>query len=123
MTNYQGVLTSDIHSDKVCCVADAKLIYDQQVHFLEGRFEARITAYEVTKSKKFPEGIKLRCVLLDLFEKVPRLLLDNHEPFGYHLHTKMPHDKSHRISIDVHGFEEAIEFFMAQVPKVIKDEV
>ena len=104
-------------------MADAKLIFDQRSRFLEGRFEARITAYQVPKSKKFPDGIKLSCVLLDLQEKVPRLLLDNHEPFGYHLHTKMPHDKAHRVPVDVNDFEEAIEFFMGEVPKVIKDEI
>lgn len=104
-------------------MADAKLIFDQKSLFLEGRFEARITAYQVPKSKKFPDGIKLSCVLLDLQEKVPRLLLDNHEPFGYHLHTKMPHDKAHRVPVDVKDFEEAIEFFMGEAPKVIKDEI
>ena len=104
-------------------MADAKLIFDQRSRFQEGRFEARITAYQVPKSKKFPDGIKLSCVLLDLQEKMPRLLLDNHEPFGYHLHTKMPHDKAHRVPVDVKDFEEAIEFFMGEVPKVIKDEI
>lgn len=101
----------------------AKLIYDNKTRFFEGRFEARITAYQVPKSKKFPDGIKLSCVLLDLQEKVPRLLLDNHEPYGYHLHTKMPHDKTHRVPVNVKNFEEAIEFFMNEIPKVIEDEI
>ena len=117
------ILTYDIHSYKVCFVADAKLIYDQQIHFLEGRYEVRLTAYEVPKSKKFPDGVKLSCVLLDLLQKIPRLLLDNHEPYGYHLHTKMQHDKAHRVSVDVRDFEEAIEYFMGHVPRVIKDEI
>ncbi len=56
-------------------MADAKLIYDHKVRFLEGRFEARITAYEVSKNKKFPDGIKLSCVLLDTQEKVPWRIL------------------------------------------------
>lgn len=64
----------------------AKLIYDQRTRFLEGRFEARITAYQVPKSKKFPDGIKL-------------------------------------VPVAVENFEEAIEFFMGEVPKVIKDEI
>ena len=104
-------------------MADAKLVFDQKVFFLEGRFEVRITAYEVFKNKKFSDGIKLSCVLLDLKKQVPRLLLDNHYPYGYHLHTKMPHNKTHRVPVDVQNFEEAIEFFMSQVPKVINDEV
>lgn len=52
-------LTNDIHSCKVYSMSSAKLIYDQRLRFLDGRFEARIKAYEVTKSKKFPDGLKL----------------------------------------------------------------
>jgi len=104
-------------------MAKAKLIFDQRIRFIEGRFEARIKAYEVIKSKKFPDGVKLSCILLDLQEKVPRLLLDNHEPYGYHLHTKMPLDKTHRTLLNVNNFEEAIEFFMGEVPRVIENEV
>lgn len=103
-------------------MADAKLIYDQRALFLEGRFEARITAFLVPKNKKHPDGVKLSCVLLDLELRVPRLLLDNHEPYGYHLHTEMPHDKSHRVPVVVKNFEDAIEFFMKAVRKVIENE-
>jgi len=56
-----------------------------------------------------------------LEEKVPRLLLDNHEPFGYHLHTKLPYDKKFRELIDVGNFEDAINFFMIKVSKVLED--
>lgn len=100
----------------------ARILYDEKVKLLDGRYEARIVAYEVSKSKKFPDGIKLSCVLLDTEEKVPRLLLDNHEPYGYHLHTKLPHDKSYRISVDVKNYEEAIEFFMQAASEVIENE-
>ena len=104
-------------------MSNAKLIFDQKLRFLEGRLEARIKAYEVPKSRKFPDGVKLSCVLLDLEEAVPRLLLDNHEPYGYHLHTKMPYDKTHRVQIKVTNVEQAIEYFMIEVRKVIKNEI
>ena len=103
-------------------MSSAKLIHDQRLRFLDGRFEARIKAYEVTKGKKFPDGVKLSCVLLDLEEKIPRLLLDNHEPYGYHLHTKMPYDKTHRVQVKVATVEQAIECFLNEARKVIKDE-
>ena len=115
-------MTNDIHSYRVCTVTAAKLIFDQKVSFSEGRYEVRIVAYTLPKSKKYPDGVKLRCILLDLQENIPRLLLDNHEPFGYHLHTKMPHDKAYRIRLEVMDYEKAIEFFMGEVPKVINDE-
>ena len=104
-------------------MSSAKLIHDQRLRFLDGRFEARIKAYEVTKGKKFPDGVKLSCVLLDLEEKIPRLLLDNHEPFGYHLHTKLPHNKNHRVSLDVNNFEEAILLFLLEARKLVQNEV
>lgn len=103
-------------------MANSKLLYDQKIQFSDGKFEARIIVYEVAKSRKFPEGVKLKCVLLDLEVKVPVLLLDNHEPFGYHIHTKMPYDKSHRVFIDIQNYTEAIEFFINEVSKVVNNE-
>jgi hypothetical protein len=104
-------------------MATAKVIYDERVEVLKGVFEARIVAYEVSKNKKYPDGIKLRCVLLDIQENAPRLLLDNHEPFGYHLHTKLPHDKEHRVPVEVSGYEDAIMLFLREVQKVVANEV
>lgn len=103
-------------------MTNAKVLYDHKVVILADRYEARILAYEVTNNKKFPDGVKLSCVLLDVEEKVPRLLLDNHEPYGYHLHTKMPHDKSHRVQVDVKNYIEAIEFFLREAFKVVENE-
>lgn len=103
-------------------MAKAKLLYDEKVRFLDGRLEARIVAYEVPKSKKFPDGIKLRCILLGFQIQAPRLLLDNHDPYGYHLHTKMPHNKSHRVQVDVENYEEAISFFMQEVQRMVNYE-
>lgn len=39
------------------------------------------------------------------------ILLDNHEPYGYHLHAKLPEDKNYRVSIDIRDYIEAIKFF------------
>jgi hypothetical protein len=61
-------------------------------------------------------------VLLDVERNVPRLLLDNHEPFGYHLHTKLPEDKNFRAPVDVEDYADAIRLFIAEARKVIADE-
>lgn len=100
----------------------AKVIYNERVEVLKGVYEARIIAYEVSKNKRYPDGIKLRCVLLDIQGNVPRLLLDNHEPFGYHLHTKLPHNSEHRVSVDVRGYEDAIMLFLREIQKVVANE-
>lgn len=104
-------------------MSSAKILYDYKVEVLKGVLEGRITVYDVPKSKKFPDGIKLRCVLLNIETQIPRLFLDNHEPFGYHLHTKLPHDKNYRIKVDVKTYEEAIMLFLNESKKLVKNEV
>ncbi len=88
-----------------------RVLIEEVIVFAGGRFQARVKAIEVPKSAKFPDGIKLRCVLLDVELNLPRLLLDNHEPFGYHLHTKLPNDKNFRESVEVSSYEDAIRLF------------
>lgn len=99
-----------------------RILKDEIIVFAHGRYLAQIKVIEVPKSDKFPDGIKLRCVLLDVERNVPRLLLDNHEPFGYHLHTKLPEDKNFRASIDITDYTEAIRLFIAEAKKVVADE-
>jgi hypothetical protein len=48
--------------------------------------------------------------------------VDNHLPFGFHMHTKLPHDKDHREILDVKDHEEALSFFMVEVERIIKNE-
>lgn len=104
-------------------MVDAKILYHNRMRFHEGRFEVRINAYAVLDNKKFPDGVKLSCVLLDLSRKEPILLMDNHQPYGYHMHTKMPHDKPHRVIVNVQNFEEAIKFFMIEAKRVCNEKV
>lgn len=100
----------------------ARILKNESIVFADGRFLAQIKVMEVPKSHKFPDGIKLRCVLIDVERNVPRLLLDNHEPFGYHLHTKLPEDKDFRALVEVADYTEAIRLFIAEARKVVRDE-
>lgn len=77
-----------------------KLLIDEALYFNE-RYRAFIKVYEVPPSKKFPDGIKASFVLVDLEKNVPRLLVDNHEPFGFHVHTALPHSKEIRAKMKV----------------------
>ncbi len=99
-----------------------RILVEEMVVFAGGRFQAQVKVIEVPKSAKFPDGIKVRCVLLDVELSLPRLLLDNHEPFGYHLHTKLPDDKNFRESVEVSGYEDAIRLFIREAKKVVEDE-
>lgn len=42
----------------------AKVLVDDILIFLEGRYFAQIKVFEVPKSSKFPEGVKVRCALV-----------------------------------------------------------
>lgn len=61
----------------------AKVLLDQEFDILE-RYRVVVKAFEVDRSFKFPEGVKARYVLIDLINQVPRLLIDNHPPHGFH---------------------------------------
>jgi hypothetical protein len=51
-----------------------------------------------------------------------KLLIDNHEPFGFHLHTELPHNKTIRIKMDVKSFHAAYEEFLKEVERVLENE-
>lgn len=103
-------------------MSKARTIEDGVAYFADGRFEARIKVLEVPKSLKFPDGFKVSCVLLDTTTKTVRLVLDNHQPFGYHVHTELPHNKNARLQIDVKSYTEAIRFFFREARKVANEE-
>ncbi|MBK7961532.1 MAG: hypothetical protein IPK04_10260 [Bdellovibrionales bacterium] len=103
-------------------MAKARVLVDDVLVFLEGRFFAELKVFDVPVSRKFPDGIKVRCVLVDAESKKPVLLLDNHEPFGFHLHTKLPEDKNFRVSLMIETYPEAIAHFMKEAKKVVKRE-
>ena len=102
-------------------MSKARLLEDRVVSFADGRYEARIKVLEVPKNLKFPDGFKVSCVLLDTTTKSVRLVLDNHQPFGYHVHTELPHDKNVRLQIDVKNYTEAIRFFFNEVRKLANE--
>ena len=101
-------------------MAPFSLLKDETFLFRDGLFEARIKIFEVSKSLKFPDGIKVQCVLIDMKNKIPVLLLDNHEPFGYHLHTRLPGDKDFRILLSIKSYTEAVNFFLGEAQKVVE---
>jgi len=100
----------------------AELLVDEILTFNDNRFVALVKVFKVAKGPKFPDGFKVRCVLLDTERDVPILLLDNHEPHGYHVHTKLPEDKDFRVSIIVKGYVEAVDLFLKEARKVVADE-
>jgi hypothetical protein len=48
--------------------------------------------------------------------------VDNHSPFGFHAHTRLPKDKSHRQKLATTDYLEALDEFWRLVSEVLKDE-
>jgi hypothetical protein len=100
----------------------AKVIVQRKIVLKDGRFVAMVTVFEVKKDKKFPDGIKAKFLLQDAHGGFARLLIDNHEPYGFHMHTKLPENSDFRIELDVTDYNEALEYFLNEVERIIKNE-
>lgn len=58
-------------------------------HQQVGKFHvAKVKLQKVIPSSNRPDGFKLNCVLIDIRTNQPVLILDNHSPFGYHIHPE-----------------------------------
>lgn len=69
-------------------MGDAEILVDESLA-LSDRYRVELKAYKVAPSAKYPEGVKVRYVLIDVVLGKPRLLVDNHSAFtripGYRL--------------------------------------
>lgn len=101
----------------------AQVLIDEVVTWKEGQFEVHIKVYKVAKSFKFPDGIKTRCALVERRTGILHLLLDNHYPFGYHLHSKLPKNKNFRELIHVCNHLEAIEIFHRKCEGIVYEKI
>ena len=86
------------------------------------RYRVILLALEIPVSKKFPTGVKAKFVMIDIEGGFPRLLVDNHEPFGFHMHTQLPEDSSVRVTLSVKDHNEALAVFLKEAERIIADE-
>lgn len=77
-----------------------------------GGLEERV-AWEVTVSRKYPEGIRYRLVFVRAGEKQPAVLYDNHHPKGHHRHVG-----GHQEAYSFAGFERLLEDFRKHVEEL-----
>ncbi len=84
----------------------------------DDRYAIFLKVFEVQKSKKFPSGIKAKFVMVDTVSKAMRLLVDNHEPFGFHMHSK----SGKRITLDAHDYQAALRLFRGEVERILEHE-
>lgn len=89
---------------------------------LDGRYEAHIKVLAVERTLKFPLGVKARFVLLDVKNNVAKFLIDNHEPYGFHMHTRLPNDPDQREKIDTDDYIEALRMFFRIAEGLVSNE-
>ena len=61
-------------------------------------------------------------MLIDVEGGFPRLLVDNHEPFGFHMRTALPDDNAVRVELSVKNHNEALDLFFQEVERIVRDE-
>lgn len=98
-----------------------RIILDEKFA-INNRFRVVLYALEVPVSEKFPNGIKAKFVLIDVEGNFPRLLVDNHEPFGFHMHTALPENKDVRVELPVTDHNAALALFCEEVERILKNE-
>ena len=55
-------------------MAKAEIVVDQTFSFKDGDYIAYVKVFKVSKNSKFPDGFKVRCVLVDQEKDAPLLL-------------------------------------------------
>lgn len=98
----------------------AEIIFEQAISINE-RFRVDLRVLMVKQSKRFPDGIKARYVLVDIIDKVPRLLVDNHQPYGFHIHTGLPSNRSLRSQLENYDYKQAREEFWKRTWEIINE--
>lgn len=48
--------------------------------------------------------------------------MDNHEPFGFHMHTELPRNHEVRIELKVEDHDAALGLFYEEVERILKNE-
>lgn len=103
--------------------AKARVILDRTLVLgADGRYEARVKVLAVKRSEKYPGGIKAKFVLLDTHQDLALLLVDNHEPYGFHMHTRLPKEPQHRERLGITEHGEALQIFFREAERIVRDE-
>jgi hypothetical protein len=81
-----------------------------------------LKVYRVDQPERYFEGVKARFALVDFVRGVPRLVVDNHVPFGFHAHTDLPNNWDYRLKLGVTDYNEALSEFWRLAWEVLGNE-
>lgn len=98
-------------------MAKARVILDEKLD-ISDRYRVELEVLEIEPSSRHREGVKVSFVLIDAVEQVPRLVVDNHEPLGFHVHSELPGNKHARTPLKVENYQEALDEFWRMVEEI-----
>lgn len=98
----------------------SKKVWERKYILGGGKWKVEGIAYKVEISEKYPDGYKMKCVLVDIENGVPVLLVDNHDEYWYHHHPELPTDHDVRETLNVTDYKEAIRYFFRRVKEITK---
>lgn len=78
------------------------------------KYKVVIHVEETDKTEQYPEGVKAVYKLFRLNDESSEelvILMDNHEPFGFHEHHKLPADKNKRRELGTKDWKEVRRIF------------
>lgn len=99
----------------------AVVLVDKTISISE-RFRIELKVFQVPPQSKYPDGIKARFILIDMIRNVPKMIVDNHAPFGFHIHMNLPDDHERRIKLVSYDYHEALSQFWDLAMKIIDKE-
>ena len=99
-------------------MTDAVVLLDEKLTLSE-RYLIHLTAYKVKPDRRHPEGVKVRYLLLDVIASKPIILVDNHAPYGFHVHERLPVEQGHRRRLPTTDYLEALDEFQRLVAEVL----
>lgn len=88
----------------------------------DDRYAIHLKVYEVRNSSKYPYGIKAKFVMVDTVKNEVCLLVDNHEPFGFHSHSLSGEGRTVRNPLAVFDYMTALDLFQLEVERIVKNE-
>ena len=86
-----------------------------------GHFTAHMKIQQIPPDDNRPDGFKVNFVLIDDEMQKPVFLIDNHKPFGYHIHPNLNKDHSDREEIVVSSPFEALDLFLERIKEITKN--
>ena len=99
----------------------SKCLLSQEID-ISDKFRVELKVFEVEVSKKYPEGVKARFVLIDTFNNKPVLLIDNHAPFSFHIHEDFKVSKVKRRELVEADYVKVLEVFWCLTMEILRNE-